>query len=309
MSAQQSDPMGNLEKEWEMARGVLKDFDDRIDGLRKYGFTFVTALLTAQSLLVPYVAGSSTSSALPDVLKLGIVSVTLLLIFTLKLIESGYQSFQRAATSRANIIERQLNLELTENISDRYKADHVRRWFTFAYAAFILGASGIGYLSISPPYSTYLIFIAAAALVGTVALSYPGIDLNYEHGKFDWTIDKLECAKDGQVLITMTNMDTEKGIALGEGQLLWEVRPEGSTQPVHQERAHAEIVIGPNNSVTWAWKAIDELQIKVHPGIYRVYPTVWNVKYNMRTVWKYVPEHPEQAIPLRRKVTVVAKNA
>jgi hypothetical protein len=39
------------QKEWETAREVISKFDERLDVLRRYGFTFITGLLTAQSLL------------------------------------------------------------------------------------------------------------------------------------------------------------------------------------------------------------------------------------------------------------------
>ena len=39
-----------LDREWEVARDVIARADERIDGLRKYGFSFVTALLTADAL-------------------------------------------------------------------------------------------------------------------------------------------------------------------------------------------------------------------------------------------------------------------
>src|SRR5712692_10472090 len=126
MSTRETAGPDTAEKEWESARGLLKDFDDRIDALRKYGFTFVTALLTAQSLLLPFVARLTDSTVLPDSVKFAVVSVTLILILTVKVIETGYQSFQQAASSRATIIERVLNLELTDVITKRFKAGHVK---------------------------------------------------------------------------------------------------------------------------------------------------------------------------------------
>lgn len=83
-------------KEWETARGVLKDYDERTHDLRKIGFSFITALLAAQSLLIPnLVPGVASSNALPEFVKLSVLLVTLLLIITLRLIEKMYQLFQQ----------------------------------------------------------------------------------------------------------------------------------------------------------------------------------------------------------------------
>lgn len=304
MTVQQADSHDDIEKEWEAARGLIKDFDDRLDSLRKYGFTFVTALLTAQSLLIPFVSGTTSSMAVPDSVKFAIVSVTLILILTIKLIETGYQSFQQAASSRARVVETVLNLELTNVISSRYKAGHVKGLMTIVYLSLALGAATIGYFTISSPYSTYLIGFTALILALIVLLSYPGIGLNYEHGRADWTIDRLECAKDGQVLITLTNMDPTKEIVLAGGELLWEIRREGSTQSVHQEFAKNDLFLSPHNNITWIWRLSGQSEGKIDPGIYRIYPTQWNKRIKKRVVWGYHAGRDELAVPLRRKIIV-----
>ena len=67
-------------KEWESCRNVLKEFDTRIHEIRKYGFTFLTALIAAESILIPESAFIGTGAAgMPDYIKLGIFGVTLFL--------------------------------------------------------------------------------------------------------------------------------------------------------------------------------------------------------------------------------------
>jgi len=39
--------------EWQTIRELLFKFDSLVHDIRKYGFSFVTALLTAQAILVP----------------------------------------------------------------------------------------------------------------------------------------------------------------------------------------------------------------------------------------------------------------
>ena len=273
LSAQKSEDDG-LQKEWDAARDVLKVFDDRIDALRRNGFSFVTALLAAQSLLIPYIAGSTGNSSLPDNVKFVIVSVTMLLVFTLKLIEVGYQSFQRAATTRALVIEKKLNIELTEIIDLRYKRDNVRWWMTLVYVLFIIGALFVGWFSITDPYwKNLLILSTTVATVSTVAINGVLI-LKFPYGEEDWTIEKLKCSLNDEVGITMTNLSGHRVIALDEDDLLWEIRPEGDNQSVHTEKAKVHAVIPPKDCFTWSWKVKSEKGcLPVGPGVYRVFPT------------------------------------
>jgi len=61
-------------KEWEVARNVLKEFDDRIHDLRKYGFSFLTALLAAEALLIPGpIAEAAGKAGIPDLIKLAVL--------------------------------------------------------------------------------------------------------------------------------------------------------------------------------------------------------------------------------------------
>jgi len=274
LSAQKSEDDG-LQKEWDAARDVLKAFDDRIDALRRNGFSFVTALLAAQSLLIPYVAGSTgNSSSLPDNVKFVIVSVTMLLVFTLKLIEGGYQSFERAATTRALVIEKKLNIELTEIIDLRFRKDHIRLWMTLVYVLFIIGALLVGWFSIIDPYwKNLLILSTTMAIIGTVALNWV-FNLKFPYGEEDWTIEKLECGLNDEVGITMTNLSGHRVIELNEEDLLWEIRPEGYDRPVHIEKAKVHSVIPPKACFTWSWKVkSEEGCLPVVPGVYWVFPT------------------------------------
>ena len=74
-----------LMKEWEKSRDIMTDLLDHLLNLRKYSFTFITALLSAESFLLPYLLKPElievpntdgfwyfNPSNLPDMLKLAI---------------------------------------------------------------------------------------------------------------------------------------------------------------------------------------------------------------------------------------------
>jgi hypothetical protein len=123
-------------QEWQTARDIISSFDDRLHDLRKYGFGFITALLAAEYLLVP---SGSTSPALPNIIKLAVLLITLMLIVALHLMDRIYRILQSGAATRAIIVEKLLNLELTEVIGAKYRMGHVQRNVHYIYAAFTSG--------------------------------------------------------------------------------------------------------------------------------------------------------------------------
>lgn len=130
----------NCLKEWSAARDVLDKFDERMHDLRKYGFSFVTALIAAEALL--------KVDNLSNHIKLTVIWVTLGLIIALRLFEQNYQNFQEAAAKRAESIEKRLNIELTEVLSQIYVERKMWRYRDWMYGAFafLIGIFGGGLL-------------------------------------------------------------------------------------------------------------------------------------------------------------------
>ncbi len=210
-----------LEKEWETCRGVLSQFDERIHDLRKVGFTFLTALIGAEAFLIPTVSkltatNMSTSvasttaetsvTALSPGVRLSIVAGTILLIVTLRIIEKNYELFQRAASTRAVIIERHLDMELSEVISDKYKRGHITWLVTGAYSGFAgsVGILGVSVLQGSPLESRYVMLVTIGAILVMVMISRLG--LRYPHGYVDWALGPTEIWEGESLRVTVTNL-------------------------------------------------------------------------------------------------------
>jgi len=124
--------------EWKQARDVLKHFDEKLHDLRKYGFTFLTGLLAVESILIP-TSFVTTIEKIPDSAKFAIFTVTLILIIALHLLDRNYVVFQQAANTRAKVLERELNLELSEIISIRYANFGIKNRVLTVYLLFIIG--------------------------------------------------------------------------------------------------------------------------------------------------------------------------
>jgi hypothetical protein len=252
----------NFMEEWKIARETLAKFDDRLHDLRKYGFSFITALLTAQSLLM------SDSKALPDGVKVTVLIVTLTLIIALHLIDRIYQVIQEAVSTRAKILERTLNLELTEDIAFRYETNRLRWYVAGVYIAFTIGVSILGGAILYPNY-IYIVPLGLVVIV-TLILIVRRVKPHYKHGMIDWSLDRLECRPNEEVGITLTNLG-EREIKFNENKeanyIMWKiVREDNLTKVMHTETLNRELKLKGGDSYTWILKIPSKEE-----GIYRVY--------------------------------------
>jgi hypothetical protein len=202
-----SDTQGDnlLSKEWDTARDILNNTDEHMHDLRKYGFTFFTALLATESFLIPNRSANIFNvTILPDEIKVAVLGVTLVLIIALQLIDRNYQVLQEAAATRALVLERTLNLELTEVISLRYNIYHVKMYVGAIYGLFVLGVLVLGGAVLFPNWLLIGI-LSAVAFIAWISI-FLFFNISYPFGYGDWTIDRLECKPGDDIGITVTNL-------------------------------------------------------------------------------------------------------
>lgn len=273
----------NFMEEWKIARETIAKFDDHLHDLRKYGFSFITALLTAESLLMPGI------TAFPAEVKVAVLIVTLVLIVAIHLIDRMYQVIQEAVSTRAKILERILNLELTEDIGFRYRTKNLRWYVVGVYTGFTVGVSILGSVILYPNYiCTALLGLAVIAIL---ILIVKFVRADYKYGRIDWSLDRLECRPDEEVGITLTNIG-EKEIKYNEkntkGYRIWEiVREDNPRKVMRTEKLNRELNLKGGDSYTWILKIPSDAK----EGIYRL---------NRRTYRKREGE----LVPLLRKLRV-----
>jgi len=270
--AKAKDGESDAHDEWKTARETIGTYDDRIHDIRKYGISFITALLTAQSLL------TASTTIFEDNVKIGILLVTLVLLVTLRQMERVYQLRQKAVALRAVILERALNIELTETITERSKSFHMTWrisliYISFAVADFVLGLAVMKSLA----YKVALgdLTVLASSVIGLVGLEE--IDLTWgdrgEEG--DWTMDRLLCNDGRPLKITLTNMSPKKPIEFNAGDIAYVVRlavSEHGNMPTPRFdaiMANEGITVKPGGDYTWYWPTEGKTL-----GIYQVFPTV-----------------------------------
>jgi hypothetical protein len=263
--------------EWQSTRDLLNAFDDRIHDLHKYGFTFITALLTAQSLLLPSLAvgvSQSSSGAISDWVKLGVLSVTFILIVALREVETVYQLYQKAGNIRSVILERRLDLELSETITGRHEKYHVSWRISAIYFLFALADALLGTFILDTLLYGVLLWVFFACTVGAI-LWIGRSDLYYKRGEEDWTLDRTACEEGEVVKITLTNLSKKERIEFAENDVVYgrrmALKAEDGSGPssIETVRAQGRISIPPRDDYSWLWDTKD-----AEPGIYQIYPSV-----------------------------------
>ncbi len=202
-------------EEWKKARDTLQSFDDKLHDLRKHGFSFLTGLFAIGSILSEIVPGAADGSTItPEKVKLGVFIVTLMLIVALHLLDRNYRGFQQAAFTRAMVLERKLNLELSEAISARHRKGRIAPNVLAVYFLFIGGVAVLGGFVLYPNRSLILWLVGAAVLALLFIIVQnktlrPG--WREEAFKEDWTVSPLECTKNELIRITWNNLSEEIG--------------------------------------------------------------------------------------------------
>ncbi len=149
--------------EWQECRLTIGRFDGYLADTRKYGFTLVTVLLTANALVTP-------SNAAVDRPAVSIVVMVLLL--ALFMIDNYYWVMLRAAVNRAKDLEVK-HERITWKLSEQAKNSHATDLVLVFYGLFVAIAALIplvALLSRKPIEVGGLLAVIAAVLVEAAAM-------------------------------------------------------------------------------------------------------------------------------------------
>ncbi len=245
-AANASDPRPD---EWAKARSTIDAADEHLSDLRKYGLSFIATLLTAQGITEVSV-GQPNAYITPSV-KLGITIASLLLILAMVVIERVDRSIQRAAALRAVVLERELGMELTEDIAALYRRYNVDAWVNVLYAMFVLAAGGLGAAILNPTalnfaWETWADFLATTIVLVLVLV----IGFHRPDRLIDWSLDRYRVVKGTPVVLTLTNISP--AILYGKPEDdLWKVDRVVHTKGLCHEWKDGPAEIGAGESKSW----------------------------------------------------------
>jgi hypothetical protein len=151
--------------EWKEARGLISKLDDTLADLRKYGFSFITALLAADSVLGETSSGATISIS-PGV-KLAIFVSTLILIAGLCATDRYFRTLQEGASARAIQIENHFKtVTLTHIVGKFYYQKRLWLFIEGLYVCFTLAAEVLALMVLrSSPGLMLLMTIAALVTI------------------------------------------------------------------------------------------------------------------------------------------------
>jgi hypothetical protein len=149
---------------------MVSNLDGTLSDLRKYGFTFITALLAADSIL-----GETTTGAtivLSPQVKLAVFASTLILVAGLYATDKFYMVVQQAAAERAIEIENHFKtVTLTHIIGKFYSSRLLWLYVDLLYVFFALACETLGMIVLYPSYSLmFFITLATALTMAFIAL-------------------------------------------------------------------------------------------------------------------------------------------
>jgi len=255
-----SSSYGNALDEWKEARSVIARFDNNLHDLRKYGFTFVTALLAANGLI-----SQGGTSIVPAGVKAGVLVATMGLIVTLKLLDTHYRLFQKAASIRGRILEDRLNLDITNDISFFYDLGH---WWNYVQALYYGFVAMTFLLGLAILWSDWFLvtMMLVAALVSGVLIYF--INKEKPTALKDWSVDNKIVSKGTPVRITYTNLDSgDSDDNPGVFRLSWNVKRESAMTATGSvsEASTVKVQLGCFESHDWLWETEE-----VKPDLYEL---------------------------------------
>jgi hypothetical protein len=270
------DTAPRLLEEWKESRAVLARFDNNLHDIRKYGFTFITALLAAQAILIPSEVFQSVEEAgIDDQTKLGVFLATLILINCLGIFDRVYNQFQSAAKTRATIIERMLNLELTESISDLYKIGRIGPYsFFFILLLLEIALMVLAYSVLSNNLDLMYFLVVPAILFPVSFYLYERFYL-IGHAMVDISVDKIEVFPGESIRIMVTNISMKDAQLLYKNDaLFWKIVDSRGLE-ICSEKSTGETRLGPMESLTWIWPVPGTQSV----GVYTVKMPVGNKEF------------------------------
>lgn len=271
--------------EWTDCRSTLARFDGYLDALRRQGFSYISALLTATGL-ISYVTGTIVTPWA----KVAILAVTDGLIVVLAYLEKDYRQMEHGVATRARVLEGRLNFGESDTIAVFYRRQQLWKMDLSMSVGFILLTWLLGMAILVPPAGIphtpiwpFLLLLATTA-IALVAVGWAST--LRRGGGIDFGVDQL-IARVGAVLtFTATNLyhvDVQKDgttvpLSLNFHLTCRRIPPvnlgskdPSSDDPPKEVDLPDQRPLGSFDSVTWIWSTA-----AAAPGVYH-WELTWQV--------------------------------
>jgi hypothetical protein len=191
------------QEEWKRARDIIEKCDERTHETRKLGFTFVSTLLSTETL-VWYKAPGSLAPGVGFALLLVVLGI----LFAVRILEKQTQLIQSSAATRARTLELLSSIELTDVLTDRSRRD-AWAWYGAALHVLFAGIAIMICLVVSTPPAWTVASMAAAAIYAGILVRLTLLDITISPG-VDLSLDKVTCEVGDAVTIVAFNLHNER---------------------------------------------------------------------------------------------------
>jgi hypothetical protein len=153
-------------QEWQECRTTVARFDGYLSDTRKYGFTLVTLLLTANALIT---TGQNTAVDRPAA---SIVVMALLL--ALFMLDNYYWDLLKAAVKRAAYLEELSGASLSDGLTASARRGNLTEIILIIYGLFVVVAVGIAFTAVwaAQPLAAWGYLVLVVAMVIELALMF-----------------------------------------------------------------------------------------------------------------------------------------
>ena len=149
-------------EEWTECRTTIGRLDGILADIRKYGFSLVTVLLTANALI-------TTANPVTD--RVAASSVVIVLVLVLFLMDRYWWVLLRNAAARASELEELLGIEISRRLGRVAVASHNTLAASSIYAIFVLVSCGVALVTVLPDgQSAGLWFLIGFTFAATMAI-------------------------------------------------------------------------------------------------------------------------------------------
>ncbi len=244
----------HFEKEWAETRLLINQQDERIHATRTTVFGLFSSLATVSGFF-------SANVPAPGRIWPAVHLALLGLLVTGRFIEQQSGLLQKAAASRAFVLELLTPVELTDTLSARYRTGWAQRT-TYIYVALGLVSTAIFGL-LSGGGLPLLAILALTGLYVGYVVWLGRLDLTFARDGQDWSFSATTCRVDEVVSILLTNLADAPMLPLSTPGALRRIF-DGEGRPVHGPREdlplHPDVLdVGqslPNRRpFRWLWKA------------------------------------------------------
>jgi hypothetical protein len=238
--------------EWQETRTVIARYDGYLNDLRKLSFPFITGTLAISGFVGSISSISGTIVLLSPNIYTGVFIAIMGLIVAVAVLDTLYCNFELAASVRAGILEKRLNLDITNDFAYLSDKESWSKYVHLLYGVLVVVAFVLGVAFIwGDAWYTY-VPLAVALILSILFMNH--IFKKKSIHLYDWGVDKKILTQGDYLRITFTNLNHEYDTIPGNFLISWKITSDESNEDIDLKKIAAK-KLKYSEDYSWLWKA------------------------------------------------------